>query len=389
MLSLLSLLGFSLSLSVGLIARMSSSSLAPVYVTLTFSVFGFVATFVFYILTAKCNCCKQYSCPEESLLEKCCGTISCTERETEEEQQSPSCCSSSVRAKGLTILQLCAKLLLVLANIVLLSTVIDFSHVNVICAAWELVVIFLVAVVRECCWLYRVWRKYEEPNLWGFLEYLRFGDLQITSFLVPFANMSLFEGGSGWLLMCIIRMAFYVITFITDVVNGVRSDCCCSVTSGRGNNLGEIKNMGYVVTRMVMKLIEIGLKLIISSSAFAYFWAVFLGPLGTFIVYMIFIALSGLTAFVTLWFSAVAIRWEVVQKGGNTQVEDGTEMHEKSDDKDVDREDNASPSCCAGVIDCLKKRQPHVHAIFVLDIITFVGLIVLNMLIVAIKSAAV
>ena len=79
-----------------------------------------------------------------------------------------------------------------------------------------------------------------------------------------------------------------------------------------------------------------------------------------------------------MWFSAIAIRWEVVQKGGNTQVEDGTEMREKSDDKDVDREDNASPSCCAGVIDCLKKRQPHVHAIFVLDIITYVGLIAAN-----------
>ena len=99
---------------------------------------------------------------------------------------------------------------------------------------------------------------------------------------------------------------------------------------------------------------------------------------GTFVAYIIFIALSSLTAFVTLWFSAIGIRWEVVQKGGNTQVEVGTEMHETGDDQDDDREDNASPSCCAGVIDCLKKRQPHVHAIFVLDIITFVGLIAVN-----------
>ena len=392
MLSLLSLLGLSLSLSlsVGLIARMSS--LAPVYVTLTFSVFGFVATFVFYILTAKCNCCKQYRCPEESLLEKCCGAISCTERETEEEQQSPSCCSSSVRAEGLTVLQLCAKLLLVLANIVLLSTVIDFSHVNMICAAWELVVIFLVAVIRECCWLYRVWRKYEEPNLWGFLEYLRFGDLQITSFLVPFGNVSLFQGDVWLLTVGIIRMTFYVITFITDVVNGVRSDCCCTVTSGHGNNPKEIKNKSYVVTKMLMKLIEIGLKLVISSSAFAVFPLAIAGlvsatpglSLATGIAYVIFILLSGLTAFVSLWFSAIAIRWEVVQKGDNTpQVEDGTEMRENSDDQHDDREDNASPSCCAGVIDCLKKHQPHVHVIFVLDIITFGGLIGLNMYIAA------
>ena len=96
--------------------------------------------------------------------------------------------------------------------------------------------------------------------------------------------------------------------------------------------------------------------------------------------------LSGLTAFVTLWFSAVGIRWEVVQKGGNTQAEVGTEMREKGDEKDDDREDNASPLCCAGVIDCLKKRQPHVHAIFVLDIITFVGLIGVNVFIAAIFS---
>ena len=52
-------------------------------------------------------------------------------------------------------------------------------------------------------------------------------------------------------------------------------------------------------------------------------------------------------------------------------------MHEKGNDKD-DKEDNASPSCCANVIEFLKKRQPLVHAIFVLDIITFVGLVVLN-----------
>ena len=238
--------------------------------------------------------------------------------------------------------------------------------------------LLIIAVVRVCCWLCRVLRKHEEPNLWGFLKFLRFGDLQITSFFVPFANMSLFVGDVWWLLVGIIRNTFYVITFITDVVNGVRIDCSCSVTSGRGNNLGEIKDIGYVVTRMVMKLIEIGLKLIISSSAFASYSSVGVSGLGTFIVYIIFMLLSGLTAFVTLWFSAITIRWEVVKEGGNTQAADGTEMREKSDDKDDDREDNASPVCCAGVIDCLKKRQPHVHAIFVLDIITYGGLVVLN-----------
>ena len=361
------------------------------YVTLTFSVLGFVATFVFYILTAKCICCKQCSCPEESLLEKCYGAISCTD------QQSPSC-SRSVRTKVLTVLQLCAKLLLVSANIlylVLLFTVgggmpysnslisavdriIIGRYVTVICAAWELVVIFLVAVFRVCCWLciYGVLKKHKEPSLWVFLEYLRFGDLQITSFLLPFGNVSLFQGDVRWLIVGIIRLGFYAITFITDVVNGVRSDCCCSITSGRGNNLREIKNKGYIATRMMMKLIEIGLKLIISSSAFAFF-------LFELLFTGVFTALSGLTAFVTLWFSAITIRWEVVQKGGNTQVEDGTEMRETGDDRDDDREDNASPSCCAGVNDCLKKRQPHVHAIFVLDIITFGGLIVLSVLFVA------
>ena len=384
---------------IGLVARMSGSSqdvdierpLVPLYVTLTFSVLGFVATFVFYILTAKCIQC---SCLAESLLEKCCGAISCTERESEDQQQSLSCCSSSAGTKVLTVLQLCAKLLLALANILyigLLLFVIGGSIVSMICAAWEFVVIFIIAVVRVCCWLYRVWRKYEEPSLWGFLEYLRFGDLQITSFLVPFGNDSLFDGHLWWLLVGIIRLAFYVITFITDVVIGVRSDCCCSVTSGRGNNLRNIKFSSYVVTRMVMKLIEIGLKLAISSSAIVVFPIATAGLVSTTaglssatgIAYIIFTVLSGLTAFVTLWFSAIGIRWEAVQKGGTTQVEDGTEMREKSDDKDDDKEDNVSTSCCAGVIDCLKKRQPHVHAIFVLDMVTYGGFIVLNVYIAA------
>ena len=233
-----------LSLSVGLIARKSNSSsqnmffllILPIFVTLTFSVIGLVATFVFYILTAKCIYCKQCSCPVESLLEKCCGAINCTD------QQPPSCCSSSVGTKVLTVLQLCAKLLLVLANvlyIVLLFTVGDdlnritsffdkrtSRYITAVCAAWELVVIFLVAVVHVCCWLYRVLRKIEEPSLSEFLEYLHFGDLQITSFLVPFGNVSLFQGDVWWFIVGIIRLGFYVSTFITDVVNGVRSDCC-------------------------------------------------------------------------------------------------------------------------------------------------------------------
>ena len=132
-------------------------------------------------------------------------------------------------------------------------------YATALCAAWELVVIFLVVVVRVCCWLcrYGVLRKHKEPSLWVFLEYLRFGDLQITSFLLPFGNAGLFQGDVWWLIVGIIRLAFYVITFITDVVIGVRSDCCCSVTSGRGNNLREIKNKNYIATRMVIKLIEI------------------------------------------------------------------------------------------------------------------------------------
>ena len=239
-------------------------------------------------------------------------------------------------------------------------------YIAATCAAWELVAIFLVAVVRVCCWLYR------KPNRWGFLEYvLCFGDLQITSFLLPSGNVSLIYGDVWWLIAGIIRLGFYVIAFITDVVNGVSSDCCCSMTSGRGNNLRELKSKSYVVTRMVMKLIEIGLKLIITSSAYAFIWSILGGggidTAAIFVAYVLLTTLSGLTAFVTLWFSAIGIRWEIVQKGDNTQVEGDIEMRETGDHQDDDRENNASPSCCAGVIDCLKKHQPHVYAIFVLS----------------------
>ena len=125
--------------------------------------------------------CVQGSCPHRGIstlvlsLEKCCGIISCTERETREEQQSLSCCNSSARAKVRTVLQLCAKLLLVFVNILYLVLLFAMGghfmvgwYATTICAAWELVVIYIVAVVRVYCWLYRVWRKYEEPNLWGF-----------------------------------------------------------------------------------------------------------------------------------------------------------------------------------------------------------------------------
>ena len=68
--------------------------------------------------------------------------------------------------------------------------------------------------------------------------FVLFGDLQITSFLVPFGNVSLFYGDVWWLIVGIICMTFYVITFITDVVNGVRSDIVLllvgvAITSGK------------------------------------------------------------------------------------------------------------------------------------------------------------
>ena len=378
----------SLSLLFDLVARMSFASQdtdfsvsevesVPLYVTLAFSFLGFIATFVFYIITAKCVCCKQCSCPEESLLKNCCGASCCTEAE---EQQPSSYCSTYV----LTVLQLCAKVILVLANIVyIVVTVIevtsdtqhrngsnqsnmtaDNSHVGMagqyvsaISAAWEIVTIILVLPFNVFCWLKR---KKEKCSCLECLAYLRFGDLQITSLLVPLGNVSLFHGDARF-VVSLIRMTFYAITFITDVVNGVKCDCCCCVSSdcGHDNNPGEIKNKGYAATKMVMKGIEILLKMITSSSAIATF--LFTGlhiPIVSGVFYLIFTLLCGITATGSLWLSAIVTRWEVVK-------------------------DNTSTSCCAGVIDCLKKRQPHVHAIFVLDIITFGGLIGVNIYIAA------
>ena len=123
--------------------------------------------------------------------------------------------------------------------------------------------------------------------------------------------MILFQGDVWWLLVGIIRLGFYVITFITDVVSGVRSDCCCSVTSGHGNNLRKVKkNTSYVVTRMVMKLIEIRLKLIISSSAFILFF--FISGIDTLTAYYYLEISKWSYCLRHLVVSAIAIQWEVV-----------------------------------------------------------------------------
>ena len=334
----------------------------PLYVTLAFSFLGFVATIVFYILTAKCTCCKQCSCSEKSLLERCCGASSCTETK---KQQPSSYCSSSVRTKVLTVLQLCAKLLLVLTNIIyIVVTVIEATsdtqqgngsnqsnmtadnrhvgmagqYVSALSAAWEIVSIIFVLLSRVSCWLFRVCRKKEECSFWEFLEYLRFGDLQITSLLVPLGNVSLFHGDARF-VVSLIRMAFYAITFITDVVNGDKCNCCCSFSSKQGpdNNTGKIKNRGYAVTRMAMKGIEILLKMITSSSAIATFLFTGLNiPIVPGVFYLIFTLLCGITATGSLCLSAIVTRWEVVEKGGNTQAEGGIEIHRKVDDQDDD-----------------------------------------------------
>ena len=215
------------------------------------------------------------------------------------------------------------------------------------------------AIYWVCCW-----RQCRTNNSCRkYLEFLRFTDLQFVIIAAPFSNVHLYALGRWWYIVIIVRLTFYAITFAAAVVAGMRFVCACYCkvffTCGCDNDVLEIRNKKHLFLEIGFQLIPIFIKINTSSSAIATF--VKLGNKGGphfRAAYAAFSLIRSITSLFSLVFSGAMLRWAVL----------------KSEHKWEDR------SWLTKWLRFLNKYQPHVHGSFFFDMLTYFGLIVLNLI---------
>ncbi len=221
------------------------------------------------------------------------------------------------------------------------------------------------AIYWVCCW-----RQCRTNNSCRkYLEFLRFTDLQLVIIAAPFSNVHLYALGGWWYIVILVRLTFYAITFAAAVVAGMRFVCACYCkvffTCGCDNDVLEIRNKKHLFLEIGFQLVPIFIKINTSSSAIATF--VKLGDKGgpTFqATYAVFSMIRSITSLFSLIFSGAMLRWAVL----------------KREHKWEDR------SWLTKWLRFLNKYQPHVHGAFFFDMLTYFGLIVLNLILLDLVS---
>ena len=208
------------------------------------------------------------------------------------------------------------------------------------------------------------WRQCRTSNSCRrYLEFLRFADLQFVIIAAPFTNVHLYALGGWWYIVIIVRLMFYGITFAAAVVAGMRFVCACYCkvffTCGCDNDVLEIRNKKHLFLEIGLQLVPIFIKINTSSSAIATF--VKLGDKGGphfQAAYASFSIIRSITSLFSLVFSGAMLRWAVLKKEHKW-------------------EDHSWLTKC---LRFLNKYQPHVHGSFFFDMLTYFGLIVLNLI---------
>ena len=219
----------------------------------------------------------------------------------------------------------------------------------------------IAAFIWVCCW-----RQCRVKNCCRkFLEYLRFNDLQLALLMAPYANTHLYSLGGWWYIVLMIRLAFYAITFASSVIAGMRCVCACYCkffcSCGCDSEVLEIRNIKHLLVEIGLKLIGIFLKLNTCSSALATYLK--LGTRGgpSFQhAYLAFCVIRGITSLWSLGFTGAMLRWSVLKR------------EHKWDDR----------SWLTKVLKWLNKYEPHVHVSFFFDMLTYFGLLVLNLVLI-------
>ena len=351
------------------------------YITLVLSILGCGYAICSYILTSKWICC----CDNKGLLgllKECC----CSRSDSEDTGGDPLCNSNGTIA-FVSALHLLAKPVMIAVDITYFAIVgfnlkrVDLGFrevplsnlsslkeagrdtaelITAMCTLYEIIVIIFIPLYLSVCVC--TWNsKQENPGCMSFLEVLRLGDLQMAAIFAPFSNVYLITLGGPWYILIGVRLAFYAITFAAAVIAGIRAIflvCVCVYLCECGCNREavEIKNCKQLFISIPFKLISIGLKLMTCSSALStYFTIGILQPFPVRIAYFVFSMLRGVTALFSLSFNAVLLRWELL----------------KDDEK-------AKKTQFADILEFLNEYEPHAHLAFFADLVTYLGLIVLN-----------
>lgn len=221
------------------------------------------------------------------------------------------------------------------------------------------------AIYWTCCW--RQCRGNHKCR--RFLEFLRFCDLEIAVVMAPYSNIHLYALGGWWYVVLIIRLVFYAVTFAAAVIAGMRFICACYCyvfcSCGCDNEVLEIRNIKHLLVEIGLQLIPIFLKINTCSSALATFLK--LGVLGGprfRQTYYAFSLIRGFTSFLSLGFSGAMLRWSVLKR------------EHKWDDR----------SWLTKVLRFLNKYRPQVHISFFFDMLSYFGLLVLNLILLELLS---
>ena len=215
-------------------------------------------------------------------------------------------------------------------------------------------------VLWTCCW--RRHDKFRLSCCRKYLEYLRFNDLELAILLAPFANINLFFLGNKWYSVLVVRLVFYAITFASAVIAGMRFVCavsclyCCACACN--TEVIEVRTYKHLFVGMGFQLLSIFLKLLTASSAFSTYLE--LGIQGEYnfrLMYLVFTVLRGVSSLFSLGFTAALLRWTVLKK---------------------DSQENKS--CLNRLLRWLDKYQPHTHITFIVDMVCYIGLLVLNVM---------
>ena len=215
-------------------------------------------------------------------------------------------------------------------------------------------------ILWTCCW-----RRHDRFRLSccrKYLEYLRFNNLELAVLLAPFANINFFFLGNKWYSVLIVRLIFYAITFASAVIAGMRFVCavscfyCCACACN--TEAIEVRTYKHLFAGMGFQLLSIFLKLLTTSSAFSTY--LLLGIQLNYrlrLTYLVFTVLRGVSSLFSLGFTAALLRWSVLKK-----------------------ESQEYKSCLNRLLAWVDKYQPHSHIVFIVDMVCYVGLLVLNVM---------
>lgn len=352
--------------------------------TIIFSFCGLVAGIISYVMFTKWTCCI-----ESTLFAKIKQKFSKDGLDINTDDSTPVLCNSPALVKAVSILQVLGKILLIVVNAVYLGLVgwdqpgtIDIlgtnkstdlllagksiaNRITFISFVYEILVVF-APFHAGCFWIF-CWQKQLKggKGFWDFLEYLRLVDLEFAFLFAPFSNVNLFYLGKGWYALLIYRLVFYSITFAAAVIAGVRfifAICCCIFCECACNSEAvEVRNCKHLVLEVGVKMVIIALKLMTCSSALSTYLSlgILVKSYAFRIAYFTFTLLRGVTAIFSLSFTAILLRHAVLKQDEKENENSTTEL-----------------------LNWLSKWEPHTHVSFVIDTVTYGGLLALNFVIV-------